>query len=154
MDSNMTKKLHKLQKLRIRSIEKQLLHDKKEYLESCEKVHKRESEINNINYEKNTLKNHIKVTEVSESPVKRERVNIRRYWLNYDLEMHEYYHEHEAEEREEKKEQYEKRKKNWFKEKLKAEKFKNLIFKNQIHETALTDNHIDELSQEENNSKR
>jgi hypothetical protein len=117
MDSNMTKKLHKLQKLRIRSIEKQLLHDKKEYLESCEKVHKRESEINNINYEKNTLKNHIKVTEVSESPVKRERVNIRRYWLNYDLEMHEYYHEHELKK--------EKRKKNNMKKERKTGSKKN-----------------------------
>jgi hypothetical protein len=154
MDIDTLDKLVQLQKVRVRAHEKKLAQEKKAYLEACEKLEQRKKEINTINSEHKGLNEYISNKIVAESPTKRERVHIRRFWLNYDLEMHEYYHEQENIAKEEAHEQYTACKNHWMREKQKSLQLKYILKNENQALSALIDNRDDELSQEDQSQPR
>lgn len=154
MEENNIDKLSRLQKIRVRSLEKKMIEDKINYLSTCKKVEERTAEINTIKNEKGYLNKYITNEHVSESPIKREFVHVRRFWLNYDLEMHEYYYNQEVQNQNEAEELYNQRKQLWNKLKQKTEGINkyNICNKNKIR--TKDENSEDELSQENITFKR
>jgi hypothetical protein len=149
MDIDKLDKLVQLQKVRIRAHEKKLALEKKAYLEASQKLEQRKKEINAINGEHKNLNRYIRNQIVAESPTKRERVYKRRFWLNYDLEMHEYYHEQEIISKEEAYEQYTACKNNWMREKQKSQQLRSTLKNENQKQCALIEYRDDELSQED-----
>jgi hypothetical protein len=115
-------KLLRLQKVRIRVYEKKMNQNKQAYIEAKEELLKREHEITKIKDEHKDLRLYSDRSDVLESPVKRDYVKVRRYWLNYDLEMHEYYYEQEVEDHDQAKNNYDNARSTWMKAKLKNQK--------------------------------
>ncbi|MES9938952.1 MAG: hypothetical protein ABW104_04170 [Candidatus Thiodiazotropha sp. 6PLUC2] len=123
--------------------------EKKAYSDACHNLSERNKSITTIHNEKDTLKKYCNEKYVSESPTHRERVHVRNFWLNYDLEMHEYYHEQEVTTKTESEHKYSERKKTWNKEKQ-----KNILLNNNLKSTLSTrssvmENKEDEYSQED-----
>jgi hypothetical protein len=154
MDENNIDKLNRLQKIRVRSLEKKMLKEKLDYLSSCKKVEERAEEIDKITNEKKVLNKYITYDHVSESPIKREFVNVRKFWLNYDLEMHEYYENQERQNKNEAEELYNKRKQQWNKQKQKSESINKYNASKQNILRAIEENTEDEISQENSSFKR
>ncbi|MCG7901287.1 hypothetical protein A3194_14340 [Candidatus Thiodiazotropha endoloripes] len=148
MNKSQISKLNKLNDLRVKKQEKQLKHSKYLYLESCEKVETRSCQINHLKKEKKGLLKYSKLETTLNSPTKREFVHIKRYWLNYDLEMHEYYLDQEIDERNTKHSQYERDKKIWYLQMLKKQKLSILHNNVCIEENAILDNSEDDINQE------
>jgi hypothetical protein len=149
IDINSIGNLLRLQKVRIRSYEKKLEDDKKAYKDAYEKLCKRNEEISNIQRERNGIRGYVEQHVVSSSPVKREYAHTRRFWLNYDLEMHEYYLEGEKAALDEAKIQYESSKNIWLKEKLKSKKLNDEYrIANKMKDLSI-ENAYEEMSQED-----
>ena len=148
MDINQLKKLNRLNKIRVKRCEKQLAESKDLFHEACRKVDKRKLEISVIKNENNDLNTHLKKNYVSKSPVKREHVHIRRFWLNYDLEMHEYYYDQEIDEKSTTQSKYQESKNVWYKQKLKAEKLNNFYNSLSKERFVISENVEDEINQE------
>lgn len=149
MDIVTLTKLNKLQVIRVRTQERLLTIDKKSYVDACDTLEKRNTTIQNIQNEKEALNVYISTSYVKESPTHRERVHIRRFWLEYDLEMHEYYHEQELNKKNEAEISYLQRKKLWNKEKQKSTLLTKKLSKFKILHTAVLENREDEISQED-----
>jgi hypothetical protein len=115
-------KLLRLQKVRIRAYEKKMNQDKQAYISAKEDLMKREQEITKIKDEHKDLNVYSDRPDVLESPVKRDFVKVRRFWLNYDLEMHEYYHVQDVEDHDQAKSNYDNARSTWMKAKLKNQK--------------------------------
>ncbi|MCG7984708.1 MAG: hypothetical protein JAY90_18400 [Candidatus Thiodiazotropha lotti] len=148
MDRSQIKKLNKLNDLRLKRQEKKIKQAKLSYIEACKKVENRNTQINDIKGQKQDLTKYLKIESNSKSPIKREYVQIRRFWLNYDLEMHEYYLEQELDERSTNHKNYQSDKKIWHKQKLKTEKLSELYVKSCKQHNSLIENREDEVSQE------
>ena len=149
MDKQTLNKLKQLQKIRVRTQEKLLSIDKKSYMDACDVLEKRNSSISDIHEENNRVNTYASNDYVIESPVHRDRVHIRKFWLDYDLEMHEYYHEQELNSKIDAESVYVSRKKLWNKEKQKSDLLNKRLSKLMIQENALAENRDDELSQED-----
>jgi hypothetical protein len=148
MDAKQLNKLNELNTLRVKRYEKELAESKAKLLEACDKVNKRDSEIKKISNESEELNSYLSRVQVSKSPTKREYVHIRRFWLNYDLEMHEYYYNQEVDEKNVATSNHNKTRKLWYKQKLKTEKLSK-IHKSFIREKDLQfENKEDEENQE------
>jgi hypothetical protein len=141
--------LLRLQKVRIRSYEKKLEDDKKAYNDAYEKLCKRNEEISNIHQEHMDVRSYVEQHVVSSSPVKREYAHTRRFWLNYDLEMHEYYLEEEKAALDEARIQYETTKNIWLREKLKSKRLSDEYrLANKMKDLSI-ENANEEMSQED-----
>jgi hypothetical protein len=132
-------KILRLQSVRIRRYEREMFDKRNAYLESDQKVKQRESEIQKINQTHSDLNNYRDSDGVLSSPNKMDLLKIKRYWLNYDLEMHEYYHQGEVNEKEEANQEYSKSRNIWLKEKLKSHMMKEL----QLNVSAQADDNKD-----------
>ncbi|MEJ2612139.1 MAG: hypothetical protein P8179_19235 [Candidatus Thiodiazotropha sp.] len=119
-------KILRLQSVRIRRYEREMFDKRNAYLESDKKVKQRESEIQNIHQTHSDLNNYRNSEGVLSSPNKMDLLKIKRYWLNYDLEMHEYYHQGEVSEKDEANQEYLKSRNIWLKEKLKSHMMETL----------------------------
>ncbi|MEJ2622328.1 MAG: hypothetical protein P8163_19385 [Candidatus Thiodiazotropha sp.] len=150
MDAKQLHKLNKINELRVRRLEKELAESKVKLLEACDKVVKRDGEIKKINSETGELISYLTHEKVMSSPTKREHVHIRRFWLNYDLEMHEYYYNQEVDEKNEADLNHKKTSKLWNKQKLKTEKLskihKSLINADNIRHESMEDEENQESS--------
>ncbi|MEJ2405404.1 MAG: hypothetical protein P8171_14105 [Candidatus Thiodiazotropha sp.] len=125
-DNIQLSKILRLQSVRIRRYERDMLDKRNAYLESDQKVKQRESEIQKIHQTHSDLNNYRNSDDVVSSPNKMELLKVKRYWLNYDLEMHEYYHQGEVSEKDEANQEYSKSRNIWLKEKLKSHMMESL----------------------------
>lgn len=148
MKKSQANKLIKLNIIRIRRQEKKLTQAKMTYVESCKKVDSRNIQINQINYENKKLLDYLSLQTTSKSPIKREYVKIRKFWLNYDLEMHEYYLVQEIDEKNINHSEYQTEKKQWYKQKLKNEQLSLIRTKLLSKDNSYNENREDELCQE------
>ncbi|MEW8350502.1 MAG: hypothetical protein AB2687_19520 [Candidatus Thiodiazotropha taylori] len=148
MNKSQANKLIKLNKIRIRRQEKKLTQAKMTYVESCKKVDSRNIQINQINSENKELLDYLSLQTTSKSPIKREYVKIRKFWLNYDLEMHEYYLVQEIDEKNINDSEYQTEKKQWYKQKLKNEQLSLIRTKLLSKDNSYNENREDELCQE------
>ncbi|MCG8067635.1 MAG: hypothetical protein JAY84_07205 [Candidatus Thiodiazotropha taylori] len=148
MKKSQANKLIKLNKIRIRRQEKELTQAKMTYVESCKKVDSRNIQINQINSENKELLDYLSLQTTSKSPIKREYVKIRKFWLNYDLEMHEYYLAQEIDEKNINHSEYQTEKKQWYKQKLKNEQLSLIRTKLLSKDNSYNENREDELCQE------
>ncbi|MCG8040482.1 MAG: hypothetical protein AB2688_12160 [Candidatus Thiodiazotropha taylori] len=151
MNKSQVNKLMKLNSIRIRRQEKKLSQAKMTYVESCEKVDRRNIQINLINSENKELLEYLSLQTTSKSPIKREYVKIRKFWLNYDLEMHEYYLVQENDEKNINHSEYQSEKKQWYKQKLKNEQLSLIRTKVLSRDNSNIENREDELCQESMN---
>ena len=149
LDIDSLKKILRLQKVRIRAHEKELLERKKAYDEAIEKLDQRNNEIHHIQTEHTGLRSYLNNNHVSESPVKRQYVHVRRFWLNYDLEMHEYYRDQEQNNYDKAKEKYNNSKQAWLREKLKSNKFHDELSSSVNKHQAVIENRHDEISHDD-----
>jgi hypothetical protein len=148
MDISQLKKLDKLNQLRVKRYEKQMAEKKVLYIDACEKVEQRNNEINNIKIENGDLNGYLKQDHVSCSPTKREYVHIRRFWLNYDLEMHEFYYTQEVDDKNNAQLKYDNSRQLWHKQKLKTEKLSKIHKSTSIEQNMKVENTEDEDNQE------
>jgi hypothetical protein len=124
------KRLLKIQLSRLTAHEKMLKQARYEYKEAYETLKERKENINLIKqkidnvYDYSTLKSGHTTPEMFNS------CNSYLFWLNYDLEMHEYYHNQEEDRVKQTNTQYLIAKHNWYKQKRKSEKLNELYVNN------------------------
>jgi hypothetical protein len=148
MDFKQLQKLNQLNALRAKRFEKELSESKAILLKACNKVNKRDDEIKNINKENSELNQYSSNKDVTRSPTKREHVHIRKFWLNYDLEMHEYYYNQEVEDKNKAVINHNKTKHLWYKQKLKCGMISSLSKSSNNEINALKEDKEDEENQE------
>jgi hypothetical protein len=148
MNAKQLHKLNQLNSLRVKRHEKKLSESKEKLLEACEKVIKRDKEIKTINNESGNLNIYLAREKVAKSPTKREYVHIRKFWLNYDLEMHEYYYNQEVDEQSAAVVHHNKIRKQWYKQKMKTEKLSKIYKTYTIENNMKNENQEDEDNQE------
>ncbi|MET0026418.1 MAG: hypothetical protein ABW101_02175 [Candidatus Thiodiazotropha sp.] len=132
MDNYNTKSKHllelsRLQKVRLRKYQKQMLKERTDYLESENKLELRLSQINSIGDEKDNLRELQNQFFYATSPLNMDKIKIRKYWLQYDMEMHEYYKNIEEEEKSNNHIKYISSKNKWIRENQKTEIIDNLL---------------------------
>ena len=149
LENDSLEKLLRLQKVRIRSYEKKLAEDKRSYLEARDKLNQRNNEIDSIQNQHEDIKGYLSMQHVSNSPVKTEYAHIRRFWLNYDLEMHEYYRDQENIDHDDAKNKYETSKKEWLRERMKSNRLNNEFKAFAAKKNVIIENTQDEVSQED-----
>lgn len=126
------KKLLQIYEIRLVTEEKRLIQARIEYQQACEKKRDRMDNIHLVNEQKNSLYRYLIQNDVANSPEKLNRSHEHRFWLNYDLEMHEYYLAIEEEAVAETKEKYQLLRDRWMRVKRKIEKL-TTMYKHQAN---------------------
>ncbi|MBW9268590.1 MAG: hypothetical protein K1566_03000 [Candidatus Thiodiazotropha sp. (ex. Lucinisca nassula)] len=148
MNKSQVNKLIRLNDLRVRRQEKKLSQTKITYLESCGKVESRNTQINLISTENKHLLEYLSLQTTSKSPIKREYVMIRKFWLSYDLEMHEYYLVQEIDEKNINLSKYQTEKKEWYKHIVRKTQLSLMQTKLLSKEKSKAENSEDEFCQQ------
>lgn len=135
--------LLRIQKTRLLADEKILNQAQRSYLQAESVLKEREINIQSI---KKIIENTYNYMTFKSSRYFSERINRGYeylYWLNYDLEMHEYYLTLEEERVNEAKNEYILAKKKWYKQKIKLEKIKEKTL--QINQIISVEKEVNEV---------
>ncbi len=121
----------KLMETRLVEHEKILFHAKKEYLEACDVIEQRNNLIKQIKSDEININTFIVKQKNSNSYSLDSRVREEdaKYWIEYDLELHEYYLTQEKIKLEEKELEYKNKRKYWLILKQKMEFIQNIYTK-------------------------
>jgi hypothetical protein len=138
------KRLLKIQISRLTAHEKNLKQAQLEYKEAYAALNERRDNINLIKERIDNVYQYSTLDSESISPEKIDRCNVYLFWLNYDLEMHEYYHTQEEGRYEEANNQYITAKSSWYKQKQKTEKLNDIYIRNDNAQRALVEEMEDE----------
>jgi flagellar biosynthesis chaperone FliJ len=137
-------KLLQIEQLRLDSEEKKLNKTQEEYRQACNKRNERIGIIDNLKGRKGELYQYLLKDEVMVSPNRLVRCHDERFWLNYDLEMHEYYLTQEEESVAETREAYEHARISWMRQKNKTEKLKDIYRDRSVREQLRSEELADE----------
>jgi hypothetical protein len=149
MDSNNCtqsnlKRLMSLQHSRLSSQEKMLNQAQKDYKQACQVLKERKDNIKIINKRIESVYGYLSIRSVNTNIEKVDRCSTYLFWLNYDLEMHEYYLSQEEEKVEEANKRYLSVRKDWYKQKQKIEKFNELYIHSNNRQYAIKEELEDE----------
>jgi phage FluMu protein Com len=150
---NKIKKIMKIQDIRLAKAGKLLAEAHREYLEARNTMEQRNNIMDSLYLQKKELKAYIikMHSTCAYSSESKLREADAKYWIEYDLEMHEYYLDQDKTNLEQKRKVYNEKKKIWFRQKLKMESIHNLYIKTKIQSDKIrNENEEDEIQEESN----
>jgi chromosome segregation ATPase len=140
--------LLKLHQKRVKACESRYHEAVKERDKAAEDVHTRQASITQLETERSDLFRYLDEPAVLQSPAKVERVHVRRYWVEYDLEKHEYYLDLDQQALEEADEQLKTAKADWLRARYRESGVQNM-YRNTLREIALSDEQMQEMESED-----
>ncbi len=143
--------LLRLHKMRVKACETRYHVAKNKRDEAAEDVRQRQASITRLKNEHSDLFCYLDDVAVVESPIKVERMHIRRYWLEYDLEKDEYYLELDIQALNEADEDVAKAKGEWLRARYRESGAEKMLKETQ-REIALVEEQSQELENEESRS--
>jgi hypothetical protein len=128
-------KILKIQKKRLVSKEKLLSDAHKEYLKACKIIEQRKKQIEFIKYKEKKVNEYISKVQMNHCYIidSIHKVANVKYWIDYDLEMHEYYLSQERVELDSKETKYIESRQKWLQQKKKLEYIKDIFKKSKMH---------------------
>jgi ATP-dependent Clp protease ATP-binding subunit ClpA len=126
IDSAKLRMLLQIQQAKLTVEERSLKQAQHEYTEAFNQKKEREEKVSSIKNKVIKLQKYISLDKNYCSPDNVNRANIYRFWLNYDLEMHEYYLSQEEKKLEKAKSQYESARRSWMKQKIKTDNLSDM----------------------------
>jgi hypothetical protein len=133
--------LKKILETRLIKDEKLLSDAHKEYINAYDVLEKRKSLIERLNVDKKRFKEYVNSHNLYGNYTLETRVREEdtKYWINYDMELHEYYYSQEKVELDEKEHDYNNKRKVWMKQKKKIESLEKM-YRN-IQQTSINKRH-------------